>query len=406
MRPSRKPFIKGDYYTNLLRSNFIEMTATCLFRKEVFDRVGLFNPKLGAGEDYDLYLRIVREYPIVCHATVVAEYRSHGLSLSKRGDLMLRDTMRVVEAQAAYIGNDPVRRKAHQEGKRFWRQLYGRHLAAQLALRPQASRELFTERLKLLAREYPEGLLIYLVRRFTPHHMNEYFRRRELKTAGWVPRGEVQFGNLRSLVPIGRLFNLDRGTPIHNYYCQQFLSNIADEVRGDVLHVGEPHERGRAGATVAEFLSRLGAVRPKTMTLEEMRDRNLEANLFDCILISDCLEYAPNLDVSLAMVKRLLRPGGVIVAILPGLQNGHRQGGIANLHWHFTTHSAANLFERYFGRGNLQVSGFGNILTAVAALHGLTAEELNSVELEKHDPAYEVSIFVKATNDSEASYVL
>ena len=67
MRPSRKPFIKGDYYTNLLRSNFIEMTATCLFRRDVFDRIGLFNQTLGGGEDYDLYLRIVREFPIICH---------------------------------------------------------------------------------------------------------------------------------------------------------------------------------------------------------------------------------------------------------------------------------------------------------------------------------------------------
>jgi glycosyltransferase involved in cell wall biosynthesis len=398
MRPSRKPFIKGDYYTNLLRSNFIEMTATCLFRRDVFDRIGLFNPTLGGGEDYDLYLRIVREFPIICHPTVIAEYRSHEVSLSKRGDLMLRDTMRVVEAQTAYIGNDPVRRKAQREGRRFWRKLYGRHVAAQLALQSQAGSKDLAGKVKLLAREYPEGLFIFLFRRFASTRTNLWLKERELRKAGWVPRGAVEFGDMRKLVPIGRLFNLDRGIPIHNFYCNQFLSAVAGDIRGRVLHVGEPRERGRAGASVSSFLNKLGLSETEALSLEEVRDRKPEEGQFDCILVSDCLEYASNLDIPLALLKRLVKPGGVLLAILPGLQSGHRQGGINNLYWHFTTHSAANLFERYFGRENTQIRGFGNILTAVAALHGLTAEELNAVELENHDPAYEVSIFVRAIN--------
>jgi hypothetical protein len=56
------------------------------------------------------------------------------------------------------------------------------------------------------------------------------------------------------------------------------------------------------------------------------------------------------------------------------------------------------MFERFFTRDNVYTSGFGNVLTAVAALHGLTVEELTPAELEAHDPAYEVSIFVRAVN--------
>lgn len=398
MRPSRKPFVKGDYYTNLLRSNFIEMTATCLFRREVFDRVGLFNPSLGGGEDYDLYLRIVREFPIICHPTVVAEYRSHQVSLSKRGDLMLRDTMRVVEAQTPYIKGDRVRLAAQKEGRRFWRKLYGRHVAAQLALDSGASREEFRQRLKLLMREYPEGLLIVLLRRLAPKRTNAWFKNRELRKAGWIPRGDVQFGDLRRLLPIGKLFNLDRGTPIHNYYCEQFLSSVARDVRGRILHVGEPREHGRAGTSVSSFLKKTTTDHLETLSLDDVRNRELAAAQFDCIIVSDSLEYAPSLDVPLSMLKRLLKPGGVLLAILPGLQSGHRQTGISNLHWHFTTHSARNLFERFFAGEYIHSRGFGNVLTTIAALHGLTAQELTPAELENHDPAYEVSIFVRVVN--------
>jgi SAM-dependent methyltransferase len=311
---------------------------------------------------------------------------------------MLRDTMRVVEAQTDYIKGDRAKLAAQKEGRRFWRRLYGRHVAAQLALQREVSREDFVRKLKLLVREYPEGLLIVLVRRLAPERTNAWFKERELRNAGWVPRGEVRFGDLRRLVPIGKLFNLDRGTPIHNFYCDYFLANVAADFRGHILHVGEPDERGRAGTSVSLFFSKMGIDSVETLSLGDLHNREPGTNHFDCIVVSDCLEYASNPDVPLELFKRLLKPGGVLLAILPGLQSGHRQGGISNLHWHFTTHSARNLFERFFGRDNTHIRGFGNVLTAVAALHGLTAQELTSTELENHDPAYEVSIFVRAVN--------
>src|SRR6185437_10571092 len=123
---------------------------------------------------------------------------------------------------------------------------------------PQARGENFAGKLKLLAREYPEGLFIFLLRRFASARVNAWLKERELRKAGWVPRGSVQFGDMRKLVPIGRLFNLERGTPIHNFYCDRFLSAVAGDIRGRVLHVGEPCERGRAGASVSSFLHKLG----------------------------------------------------------------------------------------------------------------------------------------------------
>ena len=171
---------------------------------------------------------------------------------------MLRDTMRVVEAQTAYIGNDPVRRKAQREGRRFWRKLYGRHVAAQLALQSQAGSKDLAGKVRLLAREYPEGLFIFLFRRFASTRTNLWLKERELRKAGWVPRGAVEFGDMRKLVPIGRLFNLDRGTPIHNFYCNQFLSAVVGDIRGRVLHVGEPARAGRAGAICFVVSQRLG----------------------------------------------------------------------------------------------------------------------------------------------------
>ena len=58
-----------------------------------------FNPAVDASADYELYLRIVREFPIHGHSATVAEYRLHGASMSRNASLMLTSTMEVLRAQ-------------------------------------------------------------------------------------------------------------------------------------------------------------------------------------------------------------------------------------------------------------------------------------------------------------------
>ena len=50
----------GDIYELLLKSNFVETISSVLFRRDVFSRVGGFDPTLRAAEDYDLYLRVAK----------------------------------------------------------------------------------------------------------------------------------------------------------------------------------------------------------------------------------------------------------------------------------------------------------------------------------------------------------
>ncbi len=397
MRPSGRQIVTENHYQALLRSNFIEMTATCLFRKEIFNQVGLFDSSLRASEDYELYLRVVRNAEVVCYPTVVAEYRSHGNSMSKDGERMLNETLRVVQLQKEHVGS-PAEQKAYRQGIRFWRKLYGRHLAAQLALQETTRQEGYVRKLKLLARHYPPGLFIHLFRRLVPGWVNQKLNERELKRLGWVPTSQVKFGNLRSVVPVGRVFDLNRGTSIHNYYAQKSLSAYKKSIQGRVLYLGEPAAFEHFKESARVWLEPDDFRGLQTLTLEQFQEKAWSASQFDCVLVSDCLEYLPSPDLFLTQVKRLLKPNGVVLALLPGLQNGHRQRGARNLHWHFTSHSASNLFERYFERESIEVTGCGNVLTAVAALHGLVAEELEASEMEMYDPAYEVTILARAVN--------
>jgi hypothetical protein len=65
-------------------------------------------------------------------------------------------------------------------------------------------------------------------------------------------------------------------------------------------------------------------------------------------------------------------------------------------YWHFTTQSLERLFQEMYPADNLHIATCGNVLTAIAFLHGLAAEELQPEELEYVDRDYEVVITIRA----------
>ena len=159
LRSSGKAHLDGSHYEALLRSNFIEMISSAVFRRSVFEQVGMFDGTLRVAEDYDLYLRIARVQAICCHPEVVAEYRMHVGNISLNTELMLSTTLQVLDRQAPYLGNDARRRIAFRQGRQSWRRQYGRRLVLELAnffstLRPDDRRR----KLRTLARCYPQGL--------------------------------------------------------------------------------------------------------------------------------------------------------------------------------------------------------------------------------------------------------
>ena len=73
-------------------------------------------------------------------------------------------------------------------------------------------------------------------------------------------------------------------------------------------------------------------------------------------------------------------------------------------YWNFTTLSARRLFEESFPATTVMVKAYGNVLAAVALLHGLASQELQHEELDHHDPDYEVLITVRAVKDKAPTW--
>jgi glycosyltransferase involved in cell wall biosynthesis len=169
LAPSRKNCPPAFHYEALLKSNFIEMVSTVLFRRSVLEDAGGFDTRFRVSEDYELYLRVARAHAIYCHPAIVAEYRIHGSNLSRNAELMLITTLRVLRSQAPYVRNDFRRLSAFLDGLRTWRKQYGRRLTLELAhsSSPLQAKQL-RRKLLLLADHYPQGLMMLLLYRIMP----------------------------------------------------------------------------------------------------------------------------------------------------------------------------------------------------------------------------------------------
>ena len=125
----RDPINTRGYYEALLRWNYIGMHATVMYRRAVLDSMNGFDASLPACEDYDLYLRIARIFPVQCHHKVVAEYRWHGANMSIDNALMLGRVLTVHRVHWKYARGNTSYEAAFMEGVRNWRDFYGVMLA-------------------------------------------------------------------------------------------------------------------------------------------------------------------------------------------------------------------------------------------------------------------------------------
>jgi glycosyltransferase involved in cell wall biosynthesis len=127
-----QPRPDADPYSVFLRYNYAGIPATGVFRRSALEDAGNFDETLPGTEDYDLGLRLSRQFAVRPHGDYVAEYRVHGSGMSRNAAAMLTMTLRTLRRQRRHARRDPELRSAYREGRRFWRRYYGEPLAAQV----------------------------------------------------------------------------------------------------------------------------------------------------------------------------------------------------------------------------------------------------------------------------------
>jgi SAM-dependent methyltransferase len=225
-------------------------------------------------------------------------------------------------------------------------------------------------------------------------------RRRLRRLRAWPPVGSLRLGSLRRVTPLSRNYGFDRGTPVDRYYIDRFLTRHARDVRGRVLEVGDDEYTRRYGGDRVEAVDVLHVEEgnPQATIVADLTDAPaIPSERFDCVICTQTLLLIYDIPAAIGTLHRILRPGGVVLATVPGVSRICREEADTwGDFWRFTSMSARRLFEEAFGEGAVEVEAYGNVLAAVGMLHGMAAEELGAAKLDARDRDYEVLIGVRA----------
>ncbi|HKP11992.1 MAG TPA: glycosyltransferase [Blastocatellia bacterium] len=371
-------------------------TATCgLARRQVVQEVGGYEESFrGLFEDQVFHSKVCLKAPVFVSGRCWYRYRKHPDShcaVAERADRHHAERLNFLDWLEAYSGEQGVADAGLLRAikRERWK---ARH--------PLLSR--LPEHVGYRGRMMKEGLKT-AARRTLPAPVYRWLRSRRSGDGGRPPVGAVNFGDLRRLTPMSRVFGFDRGTPVDRYYIEDFLARNADRVRGRVLEVGDDSYTRRFGGerVTHRDVLHVSEDNPQATVIADLASADhVPSDTFDCIILTQTLHLIYDVRAALATLRRILKPGGVLLTTFPGItQIDHFDWG-GSWYWAFTALSARRLFGEVFPAASLQVETRGNVLAATAFLQGIALEELRKDELDYNDPDYQVIITVRATKEA------
>jgi len=205
---------------------------------------------------------------------------------------------------------------------------------------------------------------------------------------------------LRVHEPVSTQFGLDRGRPVDRFYIERFLEHNSQLIRGRVLEVQERTYTDWFGTGVeqSDVLHAGPGNDEATLVGDLTTGQGIPQDAYDCIILTQTLPFIYDVRAAVHGTRTALKPGGTILATVPGISQISREDMRDwGDWWRFTSASAKRLFEEEYGAEHVETEVHGNLVAACALLYGLAQEELTREELERRQEDYEVIVTVKAT---------
>ena len=211
-----------------------------------------------------------------------------------------------------------------------------------------------------------------------------------LQCCRWLTSGDTE--------PLSRRWGFDRGTPVDRWYIERWLAGEAETIQGSVLEVKDSGYTTRFGTrvTASHVLDVDPSNAEATLVADLEQPAGFPQKAFDCIVVTQTLQYVYDLGSAVETIHRALRPGGVCLATVPLISRLDPDVPAGNEFWRLTGAVCSRLFAARFGSANVAVSERGNVRAASAFLLGLAAEELSERELATADPQYPIITTVRA----------
>lgn len=204
----------------------------------------------------------------------------------------------------------------------------------------------------------------------------------------------MRLGVLRQTRPLSDAWGYDRGTPIDRHYIERFLAEHSADIRGHVLEVKDSAYTKRFGRGVEQVdVLDVDVGNPLATIVADLSAADaIPSDTFDCVVLTQTLQFIPDVESAIRNVHRVLRPSGVLLATVPCVSRLARQVD----YWRFTPAGCAHLVAPFFEPESVTVRSYGNVLGAIAFLTGLACEELSTADLDRDDHDFPVVVAVRA----------
>jgi glycosyltransferase involved in cell wall biosynthesis len=401
--------VTEKHYEKLLRGNYIGMHATVMYQRWAFDELK-FDSSLKACEDYDLYLKLARKFPVGSHSHKLAAYRIHDKNMSGRIPFMLHHVLLVHGRQQSGL-NTEAERKAYHQGIAIWTSYYVTLLYRRLLRGIEKGENGATADESALIRRYkPFWWLRYIaksrihatkefLKKSLPDPLLKYLHRSGRYKQYTPPVGKINAGDFERTTPFSFDFGFDRGGPIDRYYIEGFLGANADVITGRVLEISDnAYTVKYGGARVAKSdILHIDSSNEKATYIGDLTDvPEIMDNSFDCIILTQTLHFIYDFKAALRTCYRILKPGGCLLLTVPGISHIDHGEWRDYWLWSFTDKSMRKIMSEVFNPESVEIKTYGNVYVAAAFLYGMGLPEFKKQFLDHHDSAYQVIISVRA----------
>lgn len=224
-----------------------------------------------------------------------------------------------------------------------------------------------------------------------------------------IRRAFLPFRIFARVKPISSKFGMDRGTSLDRFYIMCFLQENKDVIYGHVLEIGDDSYTKKIGGIAvikSDVLHVCEGNKKATIIADLTAAPQIPSASFDCIILTQTLQFIYDFKAAIRELHRILKPGGVLLVTVSGISQISRYDMDRwGEFWRFTDKSAHDIFAEEFGFGQVDVCTYGNVKIATAFLQGLAVEDLCKKDFEFNDKDYQVIISVKAMKKLQGQFV-
>lgn len=189
---------------------------------------------------------------------------------------------------------------------------------------------------------------------------------------------------MRKTKPLSDTFGFDRGTPIDRYYIENFLSENSKCITGKCLEVKNDAYTLKYGHHVVQSdILDIDRTNSKATIYGDLRSlTDVPDSTYDCIMLTQVLQFIDEYEKAIAECRRILKAGGVLLATVPAMSRVDVRAGEWGDFWRFTQAGAWHIFQKYFKRKSIEIRARGNCLAGIGFWAGQSLEEMPKNKLD------------------------